>query len=276
MPPPRAPGAACAAPPERGHHGPAGANGGARWAPDREATRAVHVPRIHEGWPGRPLPPARGHPPLSAPAADLQGPAGNLYDKYGTRNPLSRLVVGRFLRRLERVVATTATGAGSLLDVGCGEGVVTERLAALLPHVRVVGLDVDDPALARSWRERRGENLAFRPGSAYRLPFADGSFDVALAIEVLEHLERPEQAVAELARVARRGIVVSTPREPLWRAANVVSGRHLRHLGDTPGHVNHFSRRALRRLASRAGHVREVHSPFPWVIVSVELPGAAG
>jgi ubiquinone/menaquinone biosynthesis C-methylase UbiE len=183
-------------------------------------------------------------------------------------------VVGRFLSVVDRAVAGTAPA--SVLDVGCGEGVVTARLAALLPQAAVEGLDVGDPALAEEWARRAGGNLSFRAGSAYALPHADRSVDTVCAHEVLEHLERPEAALAELVRVARRAVVVSTPREPLWRAANMLSGRYLRDLGNTPGHVNHFSRRGLTALAGRAGPVRGVWSPLPWTIVRLDVRSPAG
>ena len=182
--------------------------------------------------------------------------------------------MSRFLAVVERAVAGTAPA--SVLDVGCGEGVITARLATLLPAAEVEGLDVDDPDLAAEWAARAGGNLSFRPGSAYALPHPDRSVDTVCALEVLEHLERPEAALAELVRVARRAVVVSTPREPLWRAANMLSGRYLRDLGNTPGHVNHFSRRALVRLAGRAGPVRGVWSPFPWTIVRLDVRSPAG
>ena len=82
---------------------------------------------------------------------------------------------------------------------------------------------------------------------AERLPFGDGEFAAATAIEVLEHVPDPEHTVAEMARVARGGrLLVSVPREPLWRALNMARGAYLRELGNTPGHLNHWSRRGVR------------------------------
>ena len=202
-------------------------------------------------------------------AADLQGPAGNTYDKYGTRNPVARRLVARFLAEADEAVRET--GASSILDVGCGEGVVTERIARLLPGARVVGLDVDDPGLAAEWQARAGGNLTFEAGSAYSLPHEDDSFDVVCAFEVFEHLERPEEGLAELARVARRTLVLSVPREPLWRALNVASLRYVRDLGNTPGHVNHWSRKEFAEFAGGAGEVTALRSPWPWTIASIRL-----
>lgn len=206
--------------------------------------------------------------------ADLQGPAGNTYDKYGTRNPVARFLVDRFLAAVEDAVREASPA--SLLDVGCGEGVVTERIARAVPDARVVGLDVADPELVAEWEGRRSGNVDFRPGSAYALPYGDDEFDVVCALEVLEHLERPADALAELARVAARRVVASVPREPIWRVANVASGRYVRDLGNTPGHVNHWSMAAFRRFVGRAGKVVAVRTPFPWTVVTVAVPKRRG
>jgi ubiquinone/menaquinone biosynthesis C-methylase UbiE len=200
--------------------------------------------------------------------ADLQGPAGNVYDKYGTRNPVARLLVDRFLRAVDEAVGQVA--GVRVLDVGCGEGVVSERIARLLPDAQVLGVDVDDPSLRAEWERRQRGNLAFETGSAYSLPHEDASFDLVCAFEVLEHLERPSEALGELARVGAEYLVLSVPREPLWRVLNVLSGRYLRVLGNTPGHVNHWSRGAFVRFAGGAGTVMRVRTPLPWTIVTVK------
>ena len=121
-----------------------------------------------------------------------------------------------------------------------------------------------DPLLTSEWEQRNAEYIA---GSAYELPFADGEFDLVAAIEVFEHLERPEAALAEMARVARRHVLVSVPREPLWRAANLASGRYLSDLGNTPGHIQHFSRRGIATLVGSAADVVQISGPLPWTVV---------
>jgi 2-polyprenyl-3-methyl-5-hydroxy-6-metoxy-1,4-benzoquinol methylase len=121
------------------------------------------------------------------------------------------------------------------------------------------------------WQAREGGLLSFAPASAYDLPFDDGSFDCVCALEVLEHLERPRDALAEMARVASRTLLVSVPREPLWRLSHVVAGRDVRALGNTPGHINHWSSRGFRQLVSSYGSVRAVARPFPWTIVTLDV-----
>ena len=103
------------------------------------------------------------------------------------------------------------------------------------------------------------------------LPFADDEFDLATAIEVLEHVPDPEHTLAEMARCAERHLLVSVPREPLWRMLNMARGAYLGQLGNTPGHLNHWSKRSFVRLLSQHGEVVELRSPFPWTMLLVRL-----
>jgi ubiquinone/menaquinone biosynthesis C-methylase UbiE len=194
-------------------------------------------------------------------------PTGNTFDKYGSTNPLVRRLMTRFEADLDELLAQAAPE--SVLDVGCGEGVLTARWAARLGSRPVVGIDLEDPKLAAEWAARGRENLSFRAVVPGDLPFADREFDLAAAIEVLEHVPDPERTLCEMARVARRHLLVSVPREPLWRMLNVARGAYLRDLGNTPGHLNHWSRRAFVRLLSHHGEVVEVRSPLPWTMLLV-------
>jgi len=204
------------------------------------------------------------------PGGSAAVPTGNTYDKYGSSNPVVRRLMARFERTLDGLF--TQAAPRSVLDVGCGEGVLTERWAQRLGTGAVVGIDLDDPKLRAHWRARERANLRFQAADvAAGLPFGENEFDLAAAIEVLEHVPDPERSVAEMARVARRHLLVSVPREPLWRALNMARGAYLRDLGNTPGHVNHFSRRAFVALLSRHGDVIEVRSPFPWTMLLVAV-----
>ena len=193
---------------------------------------------------------------------------GNTYDKYGSNNPVVKRLMAGFETTLDELFRKAAPR--SLLDVGCGEGVLTHKWAQRIEG-RVVGLDLDDPQLHEEWKGRQAPNLSYRVMKAENLPFADGEFDVATAIEVLEHVPDPEHTLAEMARVAARHILVSVPREPLWRGLNVARGAYVRDLGNTPGHVNHWSKRGFIHLVERHGEVVETCSPFPWTMVLVSI-----
>lgn len=196
-------------------------------------------------------------------------PTGNTYDKYGSTHPVVRRLMAGFERTLDELF--TQAAPQSVLDVGCGEGVLTEQWAWRLGSGRVLGVDLEDPKLEAEWAGRRRPNLEFRPMAVERLDFADGEFDLVAATEVLEHVAGPDRALAEMARVAGRWLLVSVPHEPLWRALNMARGAYLRDLGNTPGHVNHWTRRSFVSLLSRYGAVVETRSPFPWTMLLVRV-----
>jgi 2-polyprenyl-3-methyl-5-hydroxy-6-metoxy-1,4-benzoquinol methylase len=195
---------------------------------------------------------------------------GNTYDKYGSSNPLVKRMMAGFQGTLDGLLA--AASPASLLDVGCGEGVLVHEWAQRLPSARVVGIDLEEPSIQSGWEQRQAPNLQYKVMRAENLPFADGEFELACAIEVLEHVPDPEHTLAEMARCASGHLLVSVPREPLWRMLNVARGAYLRDLGNTPGHLNHWSKRSFMRLLAHYGTVTEKRSPFPWTMLLVRLP----
>jgi 2-polyprenyl-3-methyl-5-hydroxy-6-metoxy-1,4-benzoquinol methylase len=192
---------------------------------------------------------------------------GNTYDKYGSSNPVVRRLMATFQRALGELFEHV--DPASVLDVGCGEAVLTHQWARARPATRVVGFDLEDPQIQAHWEQRKAPNLEYRILRAQEpFPFADGEFALATAIEVLEHVPDPQHVLAQMARAARGGhVLVSVPREPLWRGLNVARGAYVTRLGNTPGHVNHWSRRDFRALVARHGEVVEARSPFPWTML---------
>ena len=207
---------------------------------------------------------------MSTVTRDAEGTVtGNTYDKYGSNNPLVKRLMARFERTLDELFKQAAPR--SVLDVGCGEGVLTHQWAQRLEG-RIVGIDLEDPTIQAEWAKRQAPNLSYRVMKAESLPFEEGEFDLAAAIEVLEHVPDPEHTVAQMARVARGGhLLVSVPREPLWRGLNMARGAYVRDLGNTPGHVNHWSKQGFVRLLARHGEVIERRSPFPWTMLLVRV-----
>ena len=194
---------------------------------------------------------------------------GNTYDKYGSENPVVRRLMASFERTLDELMARARPQ--SLLDVGCGEGVLVHRWALEMPQARLVGIDLEEESIQAGWAERQAPNLEYRTMPAEDLPFAENEFELASAIEVLEHVPDPEHTVAEMARCASRHLLVSVPREPLWRMLNMARGAYLPQLGNTPGHLNHWSKRSFTKMLARHGEVVEARSPFPWTMLLVRL-----
>jgi len=93
-----------------------------------------------------------------------------------------------------------------VLDVGCGPGTITADLAALVPGGDVTGIDAAADVLGPARQEAEGRGLAnvsFGTGDVYHLDFADGTFDVVHAHQVLQHLTDPVAALREMRRVCR-------------------------------------------------------------------------
>ena len=137
------------------------------------------------------------------------------------------------------------------------------RVRERFPGVPLVGVDLPDEALSDEWRN---QDLACMFGDATTLPFPDDSFDLVLAIEVLEHVPTPDVALRELARVCSGTFVASVPFEPIWRAGNILRRRYVRDLGNTPGHVNHWTRWGFHRFVETEFHVQQTRSPLPWTM----------
>jgi ubiquinone/menaquinone biosynthesis C-methylase UbiE len=105
-----------------------------------------------------------------------------------------------------------------VLDVGCGPGSITRGLAELVAPGEVVGVDLSRETLeaARGNAAAHGlDNLRYEEASVYELPFGDGTFDVAFAHQVIQHLREREAALGEMLRVLRPGGLLAI-REVDW------------------------------------------------------------
>lgn len=195
----------------------------------------------------------------------MSGDGGNVYDKYASRHPIERRLVAGFLRRLDGLVERT--GARDAHEVGCGEGEISIRLARRGLRVRGTDIAADAIEEARERATAAGVEVEYRRDRVEELaPPADAA-ELIVCCEVLEHISDPDRALSVLAGLASPWLIVSVPREPLWRVLNVARGSYLRELGNTPGHLNHWSRRGFVRWLSESVEVLEVASPLPWTMV---------
>jgi 2-polyprenyl-3-methyl-5-hydroxy-6-metoxy-1,4-benzoquinol methylase len=117
------------------------------------------------------------------------------------------LVLAEHLARYR--LAARLAGGRNVLDAACGEGYGSAMLAAA-DAASVVGIDIDAATVAHA-RETHG--IDAREGDVSRLPFDDGTFDLVVSFETIEHVAGPEQALDEFRRVLSPGgmLVVSTP-----------------------------------------------------------------
>jgi 2-polyprenyl-3-methyl-5-hydroxy-6-metoxy-1,4-benzoquinol methylase len=190
--------------------------------------------------------------------------AGNVYPKYTTRNPIARLLVANFRAHLSRLVQQTE--ARQVHEVGCGEGFLARQLASDGCEVRASDLS---PATIAEARERSvgiTPPIAFQVADLYQLDPARDAAELVICCEVLEHLPDPAGALEILHRLARPHLIVSVPREPLWRILNLTRGKYWSEFGNTPGHLQHWSGHRFTALLARYFDVVEIRRPLPWTM----------
>jgi 2-polyprenyl-3-methyl-5-hydroxy-6-metoxy-1,4-benzoquinol methylase len=198
---------------------------------------------------------------VSIDAAEL---GGNVYDKYGTSNPVARRLMAGFMSDLDELVERS--DAREAHEVGCGEGEVSIRLARR--GIRVRGTDAFPRVLeeARRRTAAAGVEVDFEAAAVEELDPATHAAELVLCCEVLEHLEDPRRGLEMLARLARPWLIASVPREPFWRALNLARLSYVGALGNTPGHLSHWSKRGFERFLGERFEVVEIRSPIPWTM----------
>lgn len=209
-----------------------------------------------------PADPAAPTPPTSN-LHDPENVVGNFYDKYQSRNPIARLLMRGFMGAVTDLFERQPRD--EVLEVGCGEGELAQHFVSH-PGASPRRFVASDISLAQR-RAGLSERIEWREASIYELPFDDDSFDLVICCEVLEHIKDPARGLQELARVSRNQVLLSTPWEPVWRGLNMARGKYWRAWGNTPGHIQHFSRRGLIELASSKLRIRDIRRPLPWTVI---------
>ena len=182
--------------------------------------------------------------------------------KYEEKNPIARRIVERFYSNLQSLLPDDIE---TVLEVGCGAGYSAERLTDMLPSVAFEGSDIGEDLITLA--KERVPNASFSVESVYDLPREDNSVDLVIGLEMLEHLEDPLAALREMKRVSRKYLLLSVPREPLWCTLNLARLKYISSFGNTPGHINHWSKRAFMSFVRREATIIDTRSPIPWTQV---------
>ncbi|TPK69226.1 methyltransferase domain-containing protein [Mesorhizobium sp. B2-4-19] len=190
---------------------------------------------------------------------------GNYYDKYNTRNPVARYLMDGFLSRFDAL--TAETGVRNAYEVGCGEGNLSIRLHDRGWNVRGSDLEGVSVSQANEQCVKRGIAPLFETRSLFELTPQVNSAELVICCEVLEHVPNTQQALSVLKSLGKPYLLVSVPREPIWRVLNVARGKYVTQFGNTPGHINHWSSASFIDLLSKTLKVVKVSKPFPWTMV---------
>lgn len=181
------------------------------------------------------------------------------YKKYTNKNPLMGLVISHFMDQVKQLV--DSVDINNILDVGCGEGFVMNSL----DKENIVGIDISEKALTIA--SIKNPECSFCTGDIYNLPFDNNGFDLVIALEVLEHLDKFEIAINEINRVAIKYCIFSVPNEPYFKIMNLLRGKNITRFGNDIEHVQSWNTKEFVILLKKYFKVIEVKTPFPWTLV---------
>lgn len=195
-------------------------------------------------------------------------PEGNYYDKYNSANPIVRWMMKHFFSDLEELLEKVGK-VRTVLEAGCGEGEVTSYLEHKYgDECQIEAFDISERIVKEA--KKKNKKIEFRTGDIYEIS-GGGGYELVVCCEVLEHLEYPEKALKELLRVSKNYIILSVPREPIWRILNMARGKYLKNAGNTPGHIQHWSsKKILELLKANGTEIIAVRKPLPWTMVLIK------
>ena len=186
--------------------------------------------------------------------------------KYEDSGFIAKYLVNNYFKAVEKLLSKTHN-VTSAHEIGAGEGLSTLRLNKMVENLSASEYVEDLVNIAK----KNNPKINVFQESVYQLKYKNSSVDLVFLLEVLEHLDYPELALEELERVSNKYLILGVPREPLWRFLNICRLKYLNDLGNTPGHLNHWSKKSIIRLIEKKyGQVIAVESVIPWTIILAE------
>ncbi len=193
------------------------------------------------------------------------------YKKYQSSNPIQKFLIGRFFHTI--FACLRPLEINSVLDVGCGEGFVLSKLKIQGIGRFFEGIDFSDKALELG--RAKFPQLSLKKGNIYKLPYENNFCDLVICTEVLEHLERPSQALNEIVRVSRRYSLFSVPNEPFFRIANLMRGKNIFRWGNDIDHIQSWTSGDFEKFIAEKLSIISVIKSFPWTIILGEKKSRA-
>ncbi|MCD6533977.1 MAG: class I SAM-dependent methyltransferase [Deltaproteobacteria bacterium] len=187
-------------------------------------------------------------------------------EKYADSGKIGNCLIGNFYKSCFGLLGTIKKDIDNVLEVGSGEGISTQYLHSFLGNEVIYE--------ASEFRENRIVMIKKRnplvnvsQETIYSLSKKSKSIDLLVCLEVLEHLENPQKALEELARVATKYVLISTPREPLWSWLNICRGKYISNFGNTPSHIQRWSSNGLAKEVAPWFELFSMRKPLPWSVL---------
>jgi len=188
---------------------------------------------------------------------------GNYYNKYESKNFIEKFLVNRYKEKAIETIR--GLNISSCFEIGSGEGYILQLIEEQFSLNLIIGSDIDLKLIQND--KVRNESLIRLVNDAGFLPIGKGKIDLILAFEVLEHLIEPKLFLEECVRINVKYYFFTIPNEPLWRILNLTRLKYIKDFGNTPGHINHWSKNQLRQLISKYLDVKRIFIVQPWIFI---------
>lgn len=192
------------------------------------------------------------------------------YKKYNSKNKLKIIMIKKFQKKLSNLLQNEIKNC-TLLDAGCGEGFMSNYIYNNTGIKNITGIDNNKEAI--DYAIKNNKKIKYKTGDIYNLKYSNEDFDIVIALEVLEHLSNPQQALLEIIRVAKKKVIISVPNEPYFSLGNLLSFKNIKRLGNPPDHINKWSKKKfLKFIKNNIGEEYNTSciTSFPWTIIIIE------
>lgn len=185
---------------------------------------------------------------------------GNYFDKHNSKNPITKILMKNFYKTF--IDAIKKENIKSMIDIGCGEGHLTNILKTYFKKnnrdVKITALEYDEETIL--FANKTYPSLNVKHGDILNL---NGRYDLLISSEVLEHIEDFETAIKNCKRVSPV-CLFSVPNEPWFRITNICRLKYLKRLGNSPGHVNNWSKKEFYQLLKKHFKYVEIRTTGLW------------
>jgi ubiquinone/menaquinone biosynthesis C-methylase UbiE len=189
------------------------------------------------------------------------------FEKHSSNNPLQKMLLDNFYR--EFFLMLDGEKVESVLDAGCGEGITLRKFKDKKIGKVHEGIEYMEEAIKIG--KKVNPDISIKQGDIYKLPFKDNTFDVVVCTEVLEHLDKPKDALKELKRVSKKYLLLSVPNEPWFTFQRIARGKNILKFGAHPEHIQHWTHGAFQSFVSENGlKILNKKAPFAWTLLLAE------
>ena len=197
---------------------------------------------------------------------DFDG-AGNFYNKYESKNPFIKYMVKKFFDDMDSLLYPIKSEIRSAFEIGCGEGYITNHVHHM--GIQIAGADISPRIIEIAIKNF--PDINFSVLSIYDLNTIGSRFDLVIANEVFEHLSNTDSAIEEVKKIANKYILISVPNEPYFSIANILRLKYLKDAGNTPGHINNWSKNQFEKyLVSRGLTIKSIKCSTLWTLALCE------